>query len=133
MSLSIDGMMSQYGEYLTSSQTSSTASADKLQSTLQSKDYNASSSDELMKVCKEFEAYFTEQVFKALEKMVPESDDSDNGTIAGSMSGPSYMDYFGDMLTQEYAASASESNGGKGLGLAQMLYEQMKRNYGIKD
>ena len=133
MSLSIDGMMSQYGDYLTSSQASNSASADKLQSTLESKDYSASTSDELMEVWKEFEAYFTEQVFKALEKMVPESEDDDSSSIAGSAGVTSYMDYFGDMLTQEYASAASESNGGQGLGLAQMLYEQMKRNYGITD
>ena len=80
--------------------------------------------DELMEVCKEFEAYFTEQVFKSLERMVPESDEESSSTS-------SYMDYFGDMLTQEYAKSSTESNNGKGLGIAQMLYEQMKRNYGL--
>ncbi len=133
MSLSIDGMMSQYSDYLTSG-TSSSTSADKLQSTLEAKDYSTSTSDELMEVCKEFEAYFVEQMFKAMQKMVPESEDEEDGSIASSMSsGSSYMDYFGDMLTQEYAAAASESNGGQGLGLAQMLYEQMKRNYGIQD
>ncbi|MBQ5917021.1 MAG: rod-binding protein, partial [Lachnospiraceae bacterium] len=83
-----------------------------------------STDDELMKVCKEFEAYFTEQVFKSLERMVPESDEESSSTS-------SYMDYFGDMLTQEYAKSSTESNNGKGLGIAQMLYEQMKRNYGL--
>ncbi len=133
MSLSIDGMMSQYGDYLNSG-TSSSASADKLQSTLETKDYSTSTGDELMEVCKEFEAYFVEQMFEAMQKMVPESEDEEDGSIAGSMSsGSSYMDYFGDMLTQEYAAAASESNGGQGIGLAQMLYEQMKRNYGIQD
>ena len=39
------------------------------------------------------------------------------------------MKMFGDTLTQEYEKSATEQ--GDGLGLAQMLYEQMKRNYGL--
>lgn len=133
MSLSIDGMMNQYGDYL-STGTSGSNVADKLQSTLENRDLSASSKDELMEVCKEFEAYFVEQMFEAMQKMVPENDEENDGSIAGGMSsGSSYMDYFGDMLTQEYAASASESNGGQGIGLAQMLYEQMKRNYGIED
>ena len=57
--------------------------------------------------------------------MVPENEDEESSSIS------SYMDYFGDTLTQEYAKSATESNNGKGLGIAQMLYEQMKRNYGL--
>lgn len=81
------------------------------------KDYANSTDEELMEVCKEFEAYFVEQVFKALKKMVPEEEESTSGTNT--------LDYFEDMLTQEYAKSATE---GEGLGLAQMLYESMKRN-----
>ena len=40
-----------------------------------------------------------------------------------------YMDYFGDMQIQEYAKLAAEQ--GSGIGLANQLYEQMKRNYGL--
>ena len=47
-------------------------------------------------------------------------------------SSTSYLNMFKDTLTQEYAKLSSESNGGEGLGLAQMLYEQMKRNYGLE-
>ena len=124
MSMSIDGLYSQYADMLASSSGQTTA-ADKLQSTLEKTDYSSSSEDELMEVCKEFESYFVEQVFKALEKMVPESDEESSSSMS------SYMDYFGDMLTQEYATAATESNGGQGLGIAQMLYEQMKRNYNL--
>ena len=132
MSLSIDGMMNQYKEYLSSG--SSSASADKIQGSLANKDFSTSTKDELMEACKEFEAYFVEQMFEAMKKMVPENEEENDGSIAAGMSdGSSYMDYFGDMLTQEYASSAAESNGGQGIGLAQMLYEQMKRNYGIED
>lgn len=124
MSMSLDGLYSQYSEMYTSNAAKDSAKADKLKETLSKTDYSKSTEDELMAVCKEFESYFTEQVFKSLERMVPESDDE-------SSSVSSYMDYFGDMLTQEYAKSATESNNGKGLGIAQMLYEQMKRNYGL--
>lgn len=125
MSMSLDGLYSGYGDMYTSNAAKNSASADKLKTKLSSTNYSAGNKDELMEACKEFEAYFTEQVFKSLEKMVPESDDK------GTSSMSSYMDYFGDMLTQEYAKNATESNNGKGLGIAQMLYEQMKRNYGI--
>ena len=128
MSMSIDGMFSQYaagtGMDVFGTSAGKTTAADKLQSTLENKDYSKSTNDELMNVCKEFESYFVEQVFKALEKMVPENEDK-------SSTASSYMDYFGDMLTQEYAAAATESDNGRGLGIAQMLYEQMKRNYNL--
>ena len=124
MSMSLDGLYSQYSEMYTSNAAKDSAKADKLKDTLATTDYSKSTEDELMEVCKEFESYFTEQVFKSLERMVPESDEESSSTS-------SYMDYFGDMLTQEYAKSSTESNNGKGLGIAQMLYEQMKRNYGL--
>lgn len=79
--------------------------------------------EEMKQVCREFEAYFTEQVFKAMEKMVPEDESKKNTT--------SYLSMFKDTLTQEYATLSSESNGGEGLGIAQMLYEQMRRNFGL--
>lgn len=116
MSDLLTGVNSYYDTYKTNN-----ASADKLKDKLGS-DYASATEDEMMEVCKEFEAYFTEQVFKAMEKMVPE-DDKDSST--------SYLSMFKDTLTQEYANLSAESNGGEGLGIAQMLYEQMKRNYGV--
>lgn len=70
--------------------------------------------EELMEVCKSFEAYFLEQVMKGMEKTIP---------YEGRKS--PYLEQFGDILYQEYAKSATEN---QGLGLAQMLYESMKRN-----
>ena len=37
-------------------------------------------------------------------------------------------DYYKDMMIQEVASTSTEQNS---LGLAQMLYEQMKRNYNL--
>ena len=117
MSDLISGVSSYYDTY-----TKNNVSADNMKDKL-STDYSTATDDEMMEVCKEFEAYFTEQVFKAMQKMVPESDDSSSST--------SYVSMFKDTLIHEYADLSSESNGGEGLGIAQMLYEQMKRNYGV--
>ena len=117
MSDLISGVSSYYDTY-----TKNNVSADKMKDKL-STDYSTATDDEMMEVCKEFEAYFTEQVFKAMQKMVPDSDESSSST--------SYVSMFKDTLIQEYANLSSESNGGEGLGIAQMLYEQMKRNYGV--
>lgn len=96
------------------------SSTGNIKNKLESTDYSKSTDDELMDACKEFEAYFVEQAFKAMQKMVPENEE-------GSSS--DYMEYFGDTLVQEYAKSAT--NQGDGFGIANMLYEQMKRNYGL--
>lgn len=96
------------------------SSAGNIKNKLESTDYSKSTDDELMDACKEFEAYFVEQAFKAMQKMVPENEE-------GSSS--DYMEYFGDTLVQKYAKSAT--NQGDGFGIANMLYEQMKRNYGL--
>ena len=117
MSDLLSGVGSYYDTY-----TKNNVSADKMKDKLSS-DYSSATDDEMMEVCKEFEAYFTEQVFKAMQKMVPDSDDSSSSA--------SYVSMFKDTLIQEYADLSSESNGGEGLGIAQMLYEQMKRNYGV--
>ncbi len=77
------------------------------------------SDDELMDVCKQFEAYFIEQVFKEMEKTVPKSD-------MGYNSNDQLVNFFKDDVRQKLASKAGEQ---QGLGLAQMLYEQMKRNY----
>lgn len=101
--------------YLTSTQSETTS---KLESTLSTTDYSTATDEELMEACKSFEAYFLEQAFKGMEKMVPDNDDD---------SSSSYLNMFKDTLYQEYAQAATER--GDGIGIAKMLYEQMKRNY----
>lgn len=85
-------------------------------------DYSTASDEELMEACKSFEAYFVEQAFKGMEKMVPKNDEDEG-------SGMNHVDMFKDNLYREYATAATEQ--GEGLGIAKMLYEQMKRNYDI--
>ena len=89
-------------------------------------DYSKASDDELMSVCKDFESYFVEQVLKSMEKMATSmaglggTEDTSFNTLGS---------YFGDEMVSSYAKLMTDSNHGKGLGIAQTLYEQMKRNY----
>ncbi len=77
--------------------------------------------EELMSVCKEFEAYFVEQVLKEVEKTIPKDEEEE-----GSMS--QMKDYFKDEMIQKLAGQVCEQ---QDLGLAQQMYEQMKRNYNL--
>jgi flagellar protein FlgJ len=116
MSVSLDSSIT---SLLNTYQTSDSSSTSSLSDTL-SKDLSSATDDELMSVCKEFESYFMEQVYKSMQKMVPEHEYEDN-------SSKTMMEYYQDELMSQYAQTTTES--GQGLGLAQMLYEQMKRNY----
>lgn len=82
-------------------------------------DMQNASDDELMKVCKEFEAYFMEQVYKEMQKTIPK-DEEDSSPMS------QLTDYYKDEMIQKVAAQSVEQGGN---GLAQQLYEQMKRNY----
>lgn len=81
------------------------------------KDMSKTSDDELLDVCKQFESYFIEQVMKEMIKTVPTSDKSNQ-----------LVDYFKDMTVQELSSQVQEQSQ---LGLAQTMYEQLKRNYNI--
>lgn len=96
------------------------ASTSKAESAVKS-NYTSASDEELMDACKQFEAYFVEQMFKEMQKSVPKNEDTDGPTS-------NLVSYFKDNLTQQYAAAAVEQ---QDTGLAGMLYEQMKRNYGL--
>ncbi|MDE6915316.1 MAG: rod-binding protein [Lachnospiraceae bacterium] len=118
--MNIGGAGSAYADYMTSQ-----ASNNKAQ-TLQNKLAGSGTSadeKELKEACKEFESYFVEQVFNAMmETTKVFSDDEDDG-YATKM-----VDYFKDFAVQELCGKVTD---GEGLGLANILYEQMKRNYGI--
>ena len=83
----------------------------------------ASSADELKEVCREFESYFMEQVYKEMFKTIG-SDENTESSLS------SLVDYFKDDVIQKVATQTTEQSGGP---LAQQLYEQMKRNYGITE
>lgn len=117
------------------------SSANKLEDKLNNSNLQTATDDELMSVCKDFEKYFVEQMIEAMMKMSDvDGDGGDNiyaslfGLTEDSSSAMSTMSgYFGDNITSSLAEVISESNGGKGLGFAQSIYQQMKRNYNIPE
>ena len=114
------GVGSVYADYM-ANQVSSTK-ADTIKDKIENS-AGAANEEELLDACKQFESYFLEQVFKEmLETTKVFSDDDENG-YASKM-----VDYFKDYAVQNLCEQATA---GDGLGLANMLYEQMKRNYGI--
>ena len=113
------GISSAYTDYVQSQNTAES----KLRQEITDKDYSKATDDELLSACKQFEAYFLEQVFKGMQKTV-----DCIKTEESSGSGNSLVDYFKYSAMQELASTSTET---QGLGLAQMLYEQMKRNYGL--
>ena len=112
--------ISQYTEYIQNQNTSAT----KLKENIDATDYAKATEDELLDACKQFEAYFLEQVFKEMQKTVDCFKSEEESSSSDAM-----VDYFKDGAVQELAATSTET---QGLGLAQMLYEQMKRNYGLE-
>ena len=128
-------------DYMTGINTSYADTYDKTSSDLTDKitgtDFSKASDDELMSVCKDFESYFVEQMAKI------DSDDDDSSTSLfnsmASIGGDSDSamstlgSYFGDEMIKNYAQLFTETNNGKGLGIAQTLYEQMKRNYSVDE
>lgn len=97
-----------------------TAAKSASSSTLQSTLGNISSSsedEELLEVCKSFESYFVQQVIEQAKTSLIGKDEEEEGE---------YMQYFGDILNEQYANMIVENGG---TGLAQQLYDSMKNTY----
>ena len=132
----IDNLNSIYANSTYTNQTTNSIS-----SKLNSTDFSKATDDELMEVCKDFESYFVEQMLKSMAKMSSvDGSKSDNiyaslfGVTEDSDSGMNTLSsYFGDELMSSMADKVVENQSGKGLGIAQTLYEQMKRNYSVKE
>ncbi len=116
--------------------------ANALQKTLSNTDLANASTDELLSVCKDFEEYFVEQMVKSMVKMANingDSDDENYAALFGLTSGSSdaYLssmsNFYGGQMVTKLAQSLCSDENGKGLGLAQTLYEQMKRNYNVTE
>ena len=118
--MDIGNISNAYAEYYQSQNTISNKVAD----SIANKDYTNATDDELLDACKQFESYFLEQVFKSMEKTVDcFKEEGDTTNYSESM-----ISYFGDETIQKLAETSTQT---QGLGLAQSLYEQMKRNYGL--
>ena len=132
----IDNLNSIYANSTYTNQTTNSIS-----SKLNSTDFSKATDDELMEVCKDFESYFVEQMLKSMAKMSSvDGSNSDNiyaslfGVTEDSDSGMNTLSsYFRDELMSSMADKVVENQSGKGLGIAQTLYEQMKRNYSVKE
>ncbi|MCR4990975.1 MAG: rod-binding protein [Lachnospiraceae bacterium] len=118
--MDVGNLSSAYAEYYQAQNTATNA----LSESIKNKDYNTASEDELLGACKQFEAYFLEQVFKAMQKTVDAM--ADNSTTTNYTN--SMVDYFRDGAITSIAQTSTDN---QGLGLAQTLYEQMKRNYNL--
>ena len=116
--MELGNMSSLYTGFL---QTQNTTGS-KLKETVNNSDYSEASDEELMDVCKQFQSYFLEQVFKEMQKTVDCFKDE------SSSPNSNLVDFFKDSAIQSLASTSTES---QGLGLAQTMYEQMKRNYNL--
>lgn len=106
------GIGSDAGFYSTMNPLANSVKTDKITSALN----NSEATDkELMDACKNFESYLLEQVFKNMQKTVMKDEEQEGD----------YLAQFGDMLYENYAEQSTEQGE---LGIAQMLYESMKRN-----
>jgi len=95
--------------------TSKTASMESALNSL--KNTKDATDEDLMNACKSFEAYLVEQVMTKVKDAIAPSEEDEN----------QYMTLFRSKLYEEYANSITENGE---LGLAQQLYEAMKRDYG---
>ena len=114
--MDISSISSMYNDIYSSASTQSTS---KLEGQLD-KDYTEATDDELMDVCKQFEAYFVEQVMKEVEKTIPKTEEDSTMSM--------YTDFFKEQVMQTMAEEICDK---QSLGLAQQMYEQMKRNYSL--
>lgn len=72
----------------------------------------------LRKSCREFEAIYVQEMYKAMRKTVP-----DSGLFEKSMS----SDLYKEMMDMEMAKATAA---GKGTGLGEAMYQQMKDKIG---
>lgn len=118
MSIGIDGISAMIDQTRSSAANSS---ANALQNKL-SGDFSASTDDELLDVCKQFESYFVEQVMKEVEKTIPRNEENEDASMS------QLRDFYKEEMIQTFAEGICKQ---QSLGLAQQMYEQMKRNYNL--
>lgn len=117
--MDLGGLSSNYTKYLTSS----TEAASKMNQ-ISGVDQKIATDDEMMNACKQFEEYLVEMVMDEVMKNVDLMGMGEASSSAISTS----QDFIKDGLVQEMASKITESGN---LGIAQKLYDSMKRNYDI--
>lgn len=88
---------------------------------IKSTDYANATDEELMDACKQFEEYFVEMTLKEVFKTVDLFGTGESTSNAMSTS----KDFMKDSIVQKFAEKITEESN---LGLAQQLYESMRRN-----
>lgn len=111
----MDAISGLFDNYYTQHSQSSMKTSE-LENKLKNQNISEQTDEELMDACKEFEAYFIEQVMQQVKETIPKSEEEEDNK---------YLDYFGDMMLQECASIITEEGS---LGIAQELYESMKNN-----
>ena len=114
--MDISSLNTDYQSYLSNS-SSATAKMDQVKNT----DYKNATDEELMDACKQFEEYFVGMALKEVFKTVDLFGMGESTSNAMSTS----KDFMKDSIVQKFAEKITEESG---LGLAQQLYESMKRN-----
>ena len=114
--MDISSLNTDYQSYLSNS-SSETEKMDQVKNT----DYKNATDEELMDACKQFEEYFVEMALKEVFKTVDLFGMGESTSNAMSTS----KDFMKDSIVQTFAEKITEESG---LGLAQQLYESMKRN-----
>ena len=111
-----------YTDYMTDT---NRVAAENLQNKLENTSKSESVDDDaLFDACKQFEAYLWEQVYKEMVKTTKLfGDDEDKGSYASGM-----VDVFKDEMIQKISEQTATQGSNS---LAQMLYEQAKRNYNL--
>lgn len=82
---------------------------------------NQKEDPKLLEACQQFESIFINQLLSQMRSTVPSNGLLDDGN-SGQDSG---QDVYKSMLDQEYSKQMAEAGG---IGLAKMLYDQMKLN-----
>ncbi len=110
--------LSNYTDYMTDANRVATENLQKqLEESAKAKENEA-----LFDACKQFEAYLWEQVYKEMEKTVDLFGDDYDG-YASNM-----VNFFKDSVIQDISQQTASQGSNS---LAQMLYEQAKRNYNL--
>lgn len=114
--MDINGLNMDYSNYVSQS---SAASAK--MNKIRNMDYKNATDEELMDACKQFEEYFVEMTLKEVFKTVDLFGMGESTSSAMSTS----KDLMKDSVVQSFAEKITEESN---LGLAQQLYESMRRN-----
>lgn len=119
MSLSVSDLYNGLGSASVGADTvSSMALAGKLTNQIN----GAETDEEMMSACEDFEVYLLQKMFQSMEETAKIfSDDEEEGS--------EYVDMFSDNMYQAMAENMVST--GRGLGIAQTLYESMARTSGI--